>query len=294
MLKEQVIKTIKKYNMIESGDCIVLGVSGGPDSISMLKILNEIKEEMKFNIVVAHINHMIREEAGEDEAYVKEFCEKHNIKFYAKHAEVIKISEMERIGTEEAGRKIRYEFFEEILNKEHANKIATAHNANDNAETILMNIMRGSSTSGLKGIEPVRDEKYIRPLIECKRKDIEEYCKQEKLEPRIDKTNFENIYTRNKIRNQLIPLIEKDFNPNIIETLNRLSVVARQENYYLDQIVEEKYNEISEKVDSEEKENIVLDLKKFNKENLVIKTRLILYTINELIGSTNRNREDSH
>lgn len=289
MLKEQVIKTLKKYNQIESGDKIILGVSGGPDSISMLNILNEIRKEkngIDFEIVVAHINHMIREESIEDEEYVRSYCEKENIKFFAKRAQILKISQEHKIGTEEAGRKIRYEFFEEILKKENANKIATAHNANDNAETILMNIIRGTSTSGIKGIEPIRENKFIRPLIECNRADIEKYCELENLNPRIDKTNHENIYTRNKIRNILIPLIEKEFNPNIIETLNRLSQIAKEEDNYFDEIIEAKFREISEADMLNEGRKIVLDLEKFNKENLVIKNRLILYTINRLVGST--------
>ncbi len=289
MLKEQVIKTLKKYNQIESGDKIILGVSGGPDSISMLNILNEIRKEkngLDFEIIVAHINHMIREEATEDEEYVRSYCEKENIKFYAKRVPILKISQEHKIGTEEAGRKIRYDFFEEILKKENANKIATAHNANDNAETILMNILRGTSPSGIKGIEPIRENKYIRPLIECKREDIEEYCKKENLNPRIDKTNYENIYTRNKIRNILIPLIEKEFNPNIIETLNRLSEIAKIEDIYFEEIIEEKYREIAELNDFNQEKKIILDLEKFNKENIVIKNRLILYTINKLVGST--------
>ena len=289
MLKEQVEKTIKKYNQIESGDKIILGVSGGPDSISMLNILNEIRKEkngIDFEIVVAHINHMIREEATEDEEYVRLFCEKENIKFFAKRAQILKISQEHKIGTEEAGRKIRYDFFEEILKKENANKIATAHNANDNAETILMNILRGTSPSGIKGIEPIRENKYIRPLIECKREDIEEYCKKENLNPRIDKTNYENIYTRNKIRNILIPLIKKEFNPNIIETLNRLSEIAKIEDIYFEEIIEKKYREIAELNDFNQEKKIILDLEKFNKENIVIKNRLILYTINKLVGST--------
>lgn len=284
MLKEQVLNTLKKYKQIESGDKIVLGVSGGPDSISMLHILNELqKEKNDFEIVVAHINHMIREEAGEDEEYVRQYCEKENIKFFVKRVEILKISEENKMGTEETGRKIRYEFFEEILKKENANKIATAHNANDNAETVLMNIIRGSSIAGMKGIEPVRENKYIRPLIESSRESIEKYCEEQKLNPRIDKTNKENIYTRNKIRNILIPLIEKEFNPNIIETLNRLSEIAKKENAYFEEITALKYTEI---VENEENNQIILDLKKFNQENLVIKNRLILYTINKLTGST--------
>lgn len=166
---------------------------------------------------------MIREEAIEDEKFVKEYCKKRNIPFYSKRIDVVKISKTYKMGTEEAGRKVRYEFFEEILKKYNGNKIATAHTKCDNAETVLMNIIRGSGLSGLKGIEPKRQDKYIKPLIEISRDEIEEYCKKNNLNPRHDKTNDENIYTRNKVRNILIPLLKEEFNPNIIDTINRLS-----------------------------------------------------------------------
>ncbi len=282
MLKEQVINTIKKYNLIEDGDKIVIGVSGGPDSICLLHILNEIKNEFHFEICVAHINHMIRKEADEETEYVKESCKSLGIECYIKRIDVIKIANNLKRGTEETGRKIRYEFFEEVLEKTKSNKIATAHNNNDKAETILMNILRGSGTSGLKGIEPIRDKKYIRPLIDTSREEIEEYCKENNLEPRIDKSNNENIYTRNKIRNIVIPYIKKEFNPNIIKTINRLSEVVNEENEYLNKITEETFNEIYVSKDANQ---IILDLKKFNNLELVIKRRIILYTINKLLLS---------
>lgn len=145
-----------------------------------------------------------------------------------------------------------------------------------------MNIIRGSGTSGLKGIVPVREEKFIRPLIETTREEIEKYCEEKKLNPRYDKTNKENIYTRNKIRNLLIPYIEKEFNPNIINTLNRLSEISNEENKYFEKIVENTYNEILMK---ENVNSIELDLKKFNLLESVIKSRIILYTINKLLGN---------
>ena len=190
--------------------------------------------------------------------------------------------ENEKKGLEETGRKIRYDFFEEILNLTNANKIATAHTANDNAETVLMNIIRGTGISGLKGIRPIRDKKFIRPLIETSRQEIEEYCKNEKLNPRIDKTNFENDYTRNKVRNILIPLIQQEFNSNIIESLNRLSNISYEENEYLDEITSDVFKKLKLE---ENKKHIVLDLKLFNKQNTVIKKRIILYTINILLGN---------
>lgn len=282
-MKNKVIDTIKKHKLIQPGDKIVLGVSGGPDSISMLNILNEIKDEYNFEIYVAHINHMIREEAEDDEKYVQNYCKKNGIESFIKRIDVQQIANTKKIGTEEAGRKVRYEFFEEVIEKVGANKIAVAHNKNDKIETIIMNLLRGSGLSGLKGIEPIRDNKYIRPLIECDRSEIEKYCEDYKLNPRIDKTNFENEYTRNKIRNIVIPYIKQEFNPNIIETMDRLSQVATDESDYIDL----QTYKIYQKILIEKTENqIILKLKEFNEQEKVIKNRLILLVTKQLMGST--------
>ena len=283
-MEEKVLRTIKKFNLIEDRDKIVLAVSGGPDSISMLNILNNFKKEkiLNFDFCVAHVNHMIRKEAKEDEMFVKAYCEKNDISFYSKSIDVKKLANNNKIGTEEAGRNARYEFFDEILRKTNSDRIAIAHNKNDKAETIIMNILRGSGISGLKGIEAKRG-KYIRPLIECERFEIEKYCEEKNLKPRIDKTNFENIYTRNKIRNVVIPYIEKEFNPNIIETLNRLSEVVSDEENYIEKLV---LNKFKETLISERENEIVLDLKEFNDEEKVIKSRIVLYTITRLFGTS--------
>ena len=251
----------------------------------MLNILNNICQKnsiLMANLVVAHVNHMIREDASDDEKYVKDYCEKHNIKFYSKRIEVKKIANNRKIGVEEAGRIARYEFFDEVLSKTNSNKIAIAHNKNDNVETIILNAIRGTGISGLKGIEAKRD-KYIRPLIECERSEIEEYCKQNNLNPRIDKSNFENEYSRNKIRNVAIPYIKKEFNPNIINTLNRLSELVSDEDKYIEKQVKMIYDNI---LIEQEKEKIILDLKMFNNQEIVIKSRLVLYTITRLFGSS--------
>lgn len=284
-LKEKITNTIKEFNLIEDGDKIVLGVSGGPDSICMLDVLKNIKneEKIKFEIVVAHINHMIREEAKDDEKYVKDYCERNNIEFYSKSIEVEKIANNNKMGTEETGRIVRYKFFDEVLKKTGSNKIAIAHNKNDRAETVIMNMLRGSGISGLRGIEPIKNNKYIRPLIECERYEIEQYCEENKLNPRIDRTNFENIYTRNKIRNIVIPYIKEEFNPNIVESLTRLSDLIKQEDDYLQKQVKAIYNEICL---GKSEEEIILDLKQFNAQEKVIKSRLLLYTITELRGSS--------
>jgi len=299
MLKNKVIETIKKYRQIETGDSLIIGVSGGPDSICLLHILSDIWGQspnsqkgkrglspfsqnsiLGTDLYVAHVNHMIRKEADAETEYVEEFCKRLGIKCFTKKVDVKKVAKNEKISEEEAGRKVRYEFFDEVMNITKSNKIATAHNANDNVETVLMNIIRGTGLSGLKGITPTRD-KYIRPLIEITREEIEEYCEKNNLEPKYDETNKENIYTRNKIRNELIPYIKKEYNPNIVATLNRLSELALGECEYLEDVVRYMYEEVLiEKVD----EVITLNLTKFNKLELIIKRRLILYVIKELLG----------
>ena len=283
MLKEEVLKTIKDNNLINEGDKIVIGVSGGPDSICLLHLLNNLTNTLKITIYVAHINHSIREVADMETKYVQDFCKKIGVECFVKKEDILSLAKKQKKGTEEVGRQVRYSFFDEILEKTNSNKIATAHNSNDRVETVILNILRGSGISGLKGIEAIRDQKYIRPLINTDRESIEKYCEENNLEPKIDETNKENIYTRNKVRNVVIPYIKKEFNQNIIKTINRLSIVATEENDYLMKITKQEYANIS----NIENGIITLDLKRFNNLELVIKRRLILYTINEAIHTTN-------
>lgn len=273
---KKVKNTIDKYNLINENDKILVGVSGGPDSITLLNILYELG----YNLCVAHINHGIRDTADNDENYVVSFCEKKNIPCFVKK---VKLKEMESNGMtlEELGRKVRYDFFFEIMQQEGLTKIATAHNANDNAETVIMNIIRGSGMSGLKGIGPSR-ESVIRPLIEITRKEIENYCEEKKLNPCHDETNDEALFTRNKVRLELLPYIEKNINSNVISNINRMAELISKEEEYIQNEVDEKYKECV----IEEKENIVVcNLKKFNKLDNVIKRRLIIKFIIKSLGN---------
>lgn len=277
-----VLKTIQKYNLISPKDKIVLGVSGGPDSLFMLDILNKLKKELDIELVVAHINHKIRIEADEEEEFVKRFCEKIGVEFYSKRIEVEKYANNNKIGLEEAGRKVRYEFFEEVCDEIGANKIAVAHNKNDKVETMIMHMLRGSGISGLQGIQP-KANKIIRPIIEIERKDIEKYCEEQNLEPRIDKSNQDNTYTRNKIRNIVIPYINQEFNPNFIETMTRLSELITEENAFLNKLTETEHKKI---LIQKTENQILLDLKKFNELDNIIKKRIILYTVSNLRGGS--------
>ena len=277
-----VLDYIKKNNLINQNDKVLVAVSGGPDSICLLNILYNLKEKLKIEICVAHVNHLIREEAKGDAEFVKEFCRSKNIEFFYKEYNIKEKAKIEKISVEEAGRNARYEFFEEIAKESSINKIAIGHNKNDLVETLIMNILRGTGTQGLKGILN-KNGMYIRPLLDISREKIEEYCEKNNLKPRIDLTNFENNYTRNKIRNIVIPYLKKEFNPNILQTLTRLSQIATEEQDFIDMEVEKYYKKI---IINEEAECIKISGKEFSKIHIAIKKRIILYIINKLFGNT--------
>lgn len=278
---ERVLDTIKEYNMISQNDKIIVAVSGGPDSICLLHILYKLKEIFNITLYAAHLNHCLRgDEADKDEEYVKEFCNKLGIECFTKKIDINKLSKERGISSESAGREARYEFFDELLKKLEAQKIALAHNANDQAETVLMRIMRGTGMEGLVGIKPVRSNIFIRPLINIKRENIEKYCKENNLNPRIDKTNLESIYTRNKIRLELIPYLQKNFNKDIINVLNRLADTIIIDNDYLDKISKEKYNTYCEN-----KAGKVIIYKGAFSEEKAILNRIIRKAINNLKGN---------
>ncbi len=282
IVEEKFLNTIKKEKLIEKGDVIVVGVSGGPDSITLLTCLNKYKSKLGCKIICAHINHLIREDSTEDEQFVENVCKKMAIPFYAKRVKVEELAKINKKGTEETGRKVRYDFFNEICKKENANKIAIAHNQNDNAETMILNLVRGSGMQGLEGIQPSKYGKYIRPLIYVSRKEIEQYCEKNQLHPRIDSTNKENIYKRNIIRNIIMPELRK-LNPNIEESLSRTSILAKENNEFVEQYAKKEYESIESKKNSNEVE---IDLKKFNQENISIKQIIIRTAIEKLTGTT--------
>ncbi|MBR3324566.1 MAG: tRNA lysidine(34) synthetase TilS [Clostridia bacterium] len=280
--------TIRENDLIEKGDKIIVGVSGGPDSITLLNCLHKFQNELQCEIIVAHINHLIRKDSTDDEQFVENLCNKMEIKFFCKREDVEKLAKEQKRSTEEIGRIVRYEFFDEVAKKEGANKIAIAHNMNDNAETMLLNLIRGTGLAGLEGIQPMQYKKYIRPLINCERKDIEDYCEKNKLEPRIDSTNSENIYTRNKIRNTIIPKIE-ELNPNIVETLSRTSIIVTENNEFIEAETERLFKQIA-KVESG---LIKIDIKQFNNLSNILKRNTIIKTINTIQGN-NKNINKSN
>ena len=274
--------TINKYHLINNGDSVVVGVSGGPDSVCLLHVLYTLRERLQIKLHAVHINHMLRgAESEEDEKYVKELCEKLEIPAHFFSIDVQDLASKKGISLEEAGREARYRKFEEVAGETGASKIAVAHNRNDQAETVLMNIIRGSGLDGLKGIEYMRG-KIIRPLLDVRREDIESYCRQHSLNPRTDSTNLVSIYTRNKVRLDLIPSINKMFDIDIQDNLWKMSVLLKDELDYIDENVTRLYNECLIEAD---KDSITIDAGIFNNCHIAVKRRIIRNAVKNLTGS---------
>lgn len=224
--EEKVFSCIEKYQMIPEGSHVIVGLSGGADSVCLLKLLKEYKKQQKFQLYAVHVNHHIRgEEAVRDEEFSKEMCQKLEVLFTVFHYDVPKLAQEEKLSLEEAGRNVRREAFEKAkknIKMQGKKIIALAHHENDNAETVLHNLMRGSGAAGLGGIRPVSGEKdsYIRPLLFVKRAEIEEYLKGQGISWVTDSTNEETEYTRNKIRHQIIPVME-EINPQAVSCIGR-------------------------------------------------------------------------
>lgn len=283
MIINKVKDTIKKYDLINEGDNIILGLSGGPDSVCLLHILHRLKDELNIKIYAAHLNHKIRGiEAQKDAAYVARLCDELGIICFIRAIDVPKYCEENNVSLEEGARILRYNMFFEIKEKVHGDKIAIAHNLNDQAETVIMRIMRGTGLQGIKGIEYKRPDGIIRPILDISRNEIEEYCENNNLSPRIDHTNLEDIYTRNKIRLNLIPYMSENFNPNLIESISRMANLLRDDSEYIENESNKVFYNISEKLS----ENIIsINIDKFLDTHKALRNRIIRKSINFILGN---------
>ena len=222
-MKNEFLKNLKSYNL--EGFGVLLAVSGGKDSMTMLDLFNYFKYELKLNLVVCHFNHSLRDDADRDEKFVKTQCEKYGLKFYSKKEDVLLYSNENKLSTEEGARFLRYKFFDEVKRIENLEYIATAHNKNDLAETVIMRILRGTGINGLIGIQSERGD-LIRPILNFSRDEIEKYIEENNIPFVEDKTNFEELYLRNKIRLNLFPILKNEYNPRILGAISRLSNIA--------------------------------------------------------------------
>ena len=250
--RKKVEQYIEQYQMIGRGDRIVTGVSGGADSVCLLFVLCELRKKLGFEVIVCHVNHQLRAGAAEqDEAYVEELCRKLDVPCRIFHENVELIAKNGKKSLEEAGRIVRRSAFETVCRESGANKIATAHHKNDNAETVLLNLARGSGLQGMCGIRPVYG-KRIRPLLCLTRKEIEEWLEEEQISYCTDETNEEDEYTRNRIRHKILPVMEQEINRQTVEHINSLSLQAEEIWEYLNLQTDAAWRQTVHPVDSVE------------------------------------------
>ncbi len=263
--------------MLEPHDKVVLGVSGGADSVCLLFVLLEYAREMPLELSVVHVNHGIRQEAEQDAAFVRELCAKHGPAYFQENADVAALAEEWRVSEEEAGRIVRYRAFERVAKETGATKIAVAHNSNDNAETLLFHLFRGSGIRGLGGIRPVR-EGIIRPLLCLERKEIEAFLQELGVAHCEDRTNSGDDYTRNRIRHHILPYAEAEVSGGVVASMGRTARILRETEDYLERQTHEALKRCAAETDT----GYCLETEAFRKEDPVLQKRMLNQLLTEL------------
>ncbi len=299
---EKASRYIKKQELLKSGDRVIAGVSGGADSMCMLLILLSLKQELDLDIIVAHVNHGIRgEEAKRDADFVEAFCADKGLAFELANADIPRIAKETGTTSEEAGRNYRYSFFCELAEKYSAEKIAVAHNSDDNAETVLFNIFRGSGIGGLKGILPKRSisgkgSKYtlIRPVLALSRAEIEEGLKEAGQDFCTDRTNNEDTYARNRLRNTILPMARDNINANVYGHIESLSRQAASVYDFIEQETD-KYASCINPITDEDgrKTGVSIDIPSMEKLHRVLKQSLIRRAF-EMVSGKLKDVEETH
>ena len=283
MLLYTVKETIQREKLINRNDKILVAFSGGPDSLCLLDVLLRLAPEYSLKIYAAHLNHRIRGyDAQKDAMFCYDFCEKNNVTFFLKVVDVPGLAKEQGKSLEDCARQERYKMFYDIKYRLGIDKIAVAHNLDDQAETMLMKLFRGSGMQGLSGMDYIRDGVIIRPLLDVYKRDISEYCEKNFLNPRVDRTNLQDEYTRNKLRLNLIPSIEKNFTPNIKQILSRTANNIRQDFEFIDDVAKSQYNMIRK---SKQDGKVELDTNMLLRENPAIAKRAIRCAIEDLLGN---------
>ena len=283
--------TVERYRMLQKGDRVIVGVSGGVDSVVLLHILMALRDEYDLSLVIAHLDHGIRGEESRREAdFVRDLAQGLDLPFETTVADVPALARGERISLQEAARKARYDFYERVRKKYNGQKVAMGQTADDQAETVLIRVIRGAGLRGLKGIPPVRGGVYIRPLIETSREEVERLASEEGLSHVIDSSNIKDIYLRNKVRHDLIPHLERKYNPNIRVGLTRMASILSREDDYLDRKAEEVMAGLI-KGDGQEVSLDIAGLKAFHE---AIWFRVLQKTLARLLGGDLRSIKTVH
>lgn len=301
-IKKKVKRAIERYNMLSKGETVLVGVSGGPDSVALLYLLREIRNEYGISLKVAHLNHGFRKEAADEAKFVGKIADLLDLPITIRAVDVPAIKETNGLSAQEAAREARYVFFAEAAKEAGANRIAIAHTADDQAETVLIRLLRGSGPLGLSGIPPVRkiscqeskvagrEPLIIRPLIDCSRREVENYLSERNIPFITDSSNLKMDYLRNRIRMELLPFLE-GYNPNVKDTLVRTAEVIHRDEQFLYLEAERAYNYIvgQQLVDTYcTYEGISMGLKALKELHPSILSRVIRKAIKEVKGDLKR------
>jgi len=287
-LFQTVENTITTYGMLKPEHSVVIGVSGGPDSVALLHILLELAPRLSLRLGVAHLNHCLRRnDSDKDAQFVETLSRKLGLPCYIQKTDVRNYQIKNRLSLEEAARSVRYEFLNNIAKTKGYNKIAIGHHSDDNAELVLMNLFRGSGTLGLSGIPPVRGDKIIRPLIQVGRSELVEFLNQNNLKYVSDASNKDTRYLRNRVRHNLIPLLKTDYNPKISEILNRLSSIIKSEEEWLEDMVCPFFEKA---VLHTQEDHIILFIQMVNRYPEALQRRIIRMAIQKIKGNLRRIR----
>ena len=242
---DQVRRTIDRYHLLERDDRLIVGVSGGIDSMVLLHLLHTYRREFNLSLIVAHVNHGLRPEESKEEAnLVQKESERLGLHFEYGQFDVKRFQRVGGLSAQDAGRRIRFQFFKNLLLKYQAHKIVLGHNADDQVETVLLRLIRGSGLQGLRGMLPIREGRVIRPLLEIWKEEIESFAREKGIPFLLDSSNLKGDYLRNRVRLSLIPLIEKEYQPTFKKIVMKTSAILREENDYLDRAAEESYRKI--------------------------------------------------
>ncbi len=281
MLLDKVKKTIGRYHLLNKGDRLIIGVSGGVDSMVLLHLLNACRQEFEISLVVAHVNHGLRPKEAEKEAeLVQREAERLGWPYEYGQFNVKEFQKMGGFSPQDGARRIRFHFFNSLLKKHGANKIALGHNADDQVETVLLRLIRGSGLKGLKGMLPVREGRVIRPLLEVWREEIESFAREMGIPYLVDSSNLNGNYLRNRIRLNLVPFIEKEYQSNFKEILLRTSAILREENDYLEKGAEKAYQQIVQ----EEKDGISFEFSQYQSLHEAIQWRVVQRILGGIYG----------
>jgi tRNA(Ile)-lysidine synthase len=278
--------TIRRYQMLEPGNTVLVGVSGGPDSVALLHCLVALRAKWSLRLVVAHLNHQLRGATADQEAaFVDRLASRLDIACEIGSRDVASYSAEHRLSVQEAAREVRYTFYDEVAAKCAAQKIALGHQANDNAESILMHLLRGTGPRGLAGIPPVREGRIIRPLIESTRPQVLSFLDHGGFECVWDHSNLDTKYLRNRIRHELLPGLEKNYNPNAVSALTRLATIVRDEEDFLNHQATDAFQDI---VLEHTRDRIVLPVSALAGLHPALLRRVIRHSVLSLRGSLKR------